>query len=259
MGAVAAVVLGLVAAFAFRGTASLAAPPVSAHFAVARQVQVRPPDLSFPSCEQQLEHAPPSDPRLAVLGASFTAGVGSSPGHSWAVQLARHLHWGTVVYGVPGAGYVRPGAGHGGPVRTEAARAGLPKLNPSLVIVQVGHDDIGVPPAAERQRVTQAINFIQSQAPHARLVLLTVFPGRSASAAAARTDQAITTAARAADPGVIIIDPLTGHWTFPHIKDGLHPTAAGSSWIASQVAAVLHADGIHPAHASQAPPICIHA
>ena len=82
---------------------------------------------------------------------------------------------------MPGAGYVRPGAGHGGPVAAEVARVGLRALAPSLIIVQAGHDDIGVPAALERQRVTQAIAAIRAQAPQARIALLTVFPGRVAA------------------------------------------------------------------------------
>ena len=74
--------------------------------------------------------------------------------------------------------------------------------------MQAGHDDIGVPPALERQRVEQAVGVIRADAPRAKIVLLTVFAGRSHAAAASRTDRAIVTAARAADPAVIIIDPL---------------------------------------------------
>jgi len=256
--ALAAAVMVLGWAVTMRGAASLATTaPVQAYVAAARHG----PAPSLPACEQQLERAHPgAGTRLAVVGASFTAGVGSSPGHSWAALLARHLHWDAVIYGVPGAGYVRPGAGHGGPVRTEVAHLGLPKLDPSLIIVQAGHDDIGVPTATEEQRVTQALDAIRAQAPRAQVVLLTVFPGRAPLPAAARTDQAITAAARAADPQVIIIDPLTGHWIFPHIHDGLHPTAAGSAWIAARVAAILAAHGIHPAPSTTpSPVICEHA
>ena len=61
----------------------------------------------------------------------------------------------------------------------------------------------------ERQRVTQAIALIQAEAPQARIALVTVFPGRRRPAARVyQTDQAIVAAARAADPGVIIMDPL---------------------------------------------------
>ncbi len=272
--AAAVVVLGLAVAAHPRGSAapappaprsaatSLPAADAAAYVAAAHQRVGEPAPAAPAACEPRLEQSkPPGPPRMAVVGASFTAGVGSGPGRSWAVLLARRLHWDAVVYAVPGAGYVRPGAGHGGPVAAEAARLGLRALAPSLIVVQAGHDDIGIPPALERQRVTQAIAAIRAQAPQARIALLTVFPGRSPLTAAYRTDQAIVTAARAADHAVIIIDPLTGRWTFPHVRDGLHPTPAGSAWIAGQVAAILRDYGVHPAPAAAGPGpvICDHS
>jgi acyl-CoA thioesterase I len=225
--------------------------PVAAYPVVFRHPEPGPghPRSSLSACETEFG---PARPRLVVVGASFTAGVGSGPGRSWAVLLARRLHWDAVVYGVPGAGYVRAGARRAGPVVAEVDRLGLRALRPSLIVVQAGHDDIGVPPGLERQRVRQAIAVIRAEAPRARIALLTVFPGRSPAAAAYRTDQAIVTAARAAGPAVIIIDPLTGGWRYPHVHDGLHPTAAGSVWIAAQVAAILRDHGIHPALAPAA-------
>jgi acyl-CoA thioesterase-1 len=210
--------------------------------------------LGEQACEREIEGASRTGvPRVAIVGASFTAGVGSGPGRSWAVLLARHLRWDAVVDGIPGAGYVRAGAdrpGSRGPVAAEIARAGLRALRPSLVIVQAGHDDIGVPPALERHRVEQAVGLIHAEAPRAQIVLLTVFPGRSHRAAASRTDLAIVAAARAADPDVIIIDPLAAGWKYAHVRDGLHPTAAGSAWIAGRVAAVLREYGVRPAPVS---------
>jgi lysophospholipase L1-like esterase len=217
------------------------------------------PHQSLASCEQHLESSPPpSVPRMAVVGASFTAGVGSSPGHSWAAQLAGQLHWNAVIYGVPGAGYVRPGVGHGGPMMNEVARAGLHQLSPSMVIVQAGHDDIGVPASVEQQQVTRTLDAIHAQAPSARIVLLTVFAGKSPPPAAYGTDQAIISAARSADQSAIIIDPLTGKWTFPHISDGLHPSPAGASWIAHQVATALRHQGVPAGPAGHDPVICHH-
>jgi lysophospholipase L1-like esterase len=211
-----------------------------------------------PGCEQELERvARPGGPRLVIVGASFTAGVGSGPGRSWAVLLARHLRWDAVVYGVPGAGYVRAGAGRRGPVAAEIARVGLRALHPSLVIVQAGHDDIGVSPGLERRRVEQAVALIQAEAPQARIVLLTVFAGRSPRAAADRTDQAIVQAARSADRTVIIIDPLAAGWTYSRVRDGLHPTAAGSAWIAGRVEAILREHGVRPAPAVPGRPALI--
>jgi lysophospholipase L1-like esterase len=135
-------------------------------------------------CEQKLEraqrqrHDGHSVPALAVIGASFTAGVGpGNPGKSWAVLLARMLRWDAVIYGVPGAGYVRAGAGRQGPVAAEIARLDLRALTPALVIVQAGHDDIGVPLRLEQRRVQQAIALIHAKTPRARIALLTVFAG----------------------------------------------------------------------------------
>jgi hypothetical protein len=55
------------------------------------------------ACEQRLEREPRTDPRLAIAGASYTAGVGPGvPSRSWAAVLARTLRWDCVIYGVPG-------------------------------------------------------------------------------------------------------------------------------------------------------------
>jgi hypothetical protein len=69
-------------------------------------------------CEQQLlPGRRPSVPTVAIVGASFTAGVGAEdPAGAWAVLLARQLHWNAFVYGVPGAGYLHAGLGRKGPV-----------------------------------------------------------------------------------------------------------------------------------------------
>ena len=204
-------------------------------------------------CEPKLERAQrqPTDghgvPALAIVGASFTAGVGpGNPGKSWAVVLAGLLHWDAVIYGDPGAGYVRAGVGRKGPVAAEIAQVDLRALTPALVIVQAGHDDIGVPLGLERSRVEQAVALIHAEVPQARIALLTVFAGRSPSAAAYRTDHAIVTAGRAADRNVIIMDPLAAGWTFPRSHDGLHPTAPGSAWIARTVAGILREHGVRP-------------
>jgi len=154
------------------------------------------------------------------------------------------LHWNADVYGVAGAGYVHPGAGHLGPVAAELDRIDLRELDPALVIVQAGHDDIGVPVRTEERQVRQVIALIRADAPGARIALITVYATHSPTPAAYRTDRAIVTAGRAADPGVIIMDPLGSHWSFQRAPDGLHPTQAGSVWIARTVAGILRADDV---------------
>jgi lysophospholipase L1-like esterase len=205
------------------------------------------------TCEHRLERARPRAARtLAVVGASFTAGLGPGAAtRSWAVLLAHTLHWYAVVDGVSGAGYVRAGFGGRGPVAAELTRVGLRALTPSLVIIQAGRNDIGVPLRAEQQRVRQAIALIRAQAPRARIALITVFTTRHsrlarryAAAAAYRTDRAIVAAATAADRNVIIMDPLAAGWSFARSHDGLHPTTGGSQWIARTAAGVLRSHGI---------------
>jgi lysophospholipase L1-like esterase len=207
---------------------------------------------SLAACEQRLESTARGIPAMAIVGASYTAGVGPrNPELSWAFQLARALRWNAVIDGVSGAGYVRPGAGGQGPVARLLTREGLAALDPALVIVQAGHDDAGVPPGVERDRVRQAIALIRAEAPRARIALLTVFTRRSPSLPAAlfQTDAAIVAGALAADPGAIIMDPLTEHWDYQHFDGGLHPTAAGDTSIAVKVADILRAHGVLPAAA----------
>jgi lysophospholipase L1-like esterase len=223
-------------------------------FAPEQQHVPRPPA----GCEARIEVGQGrGGSRVTIVGASFTAGVGAgNPDRSWAVLLARMEHWDAVIYGDPGAGYVRPGVRHQGPVAHELAQVGLRALRPALVIVQAGHNDIGEPLPVVQSRVAQAIALIQTEAPQARIALLTVFPGRSHAPRVYQTDQAIVTAAQAADPGVIIMDPLTGHWSFPRARDRLHPTATGDARIALKVAGILRAYELVPAPAGDGGLIC---
>jgi len=188
--------------------------------------------------------AAPARRRLVVLGASFTAGVGApAASGSWAVRLAELIEWPAVTVGVPGAGYTRPGLDHLGPLSRELSRVDLAAIHPSVVVIQAGHDDGRVPEPVEADRVAALVRRLRAEAPAARLALLTVFsrPGASSAVVAAelRTDFAIVSAARAADPRVIVIDPLRGHWRFPRARDGLHPTALGHLLIARRVARAL--------------------
>ncbi|MGB9185026.1 MAG: SGNH/GDSL hydrolase family protein [Solirubrobacteraceae bacterium] len=185
-----------------------------------------------------------SRPLLAVVGASFSAGVGARDCyHAWPQDLARILHWRVVVSADPGAGYVDPGAGHRGPFSRLVSRLDLVRLHPKVLIIQGGHDDIGRPLAQIRHRVQSLVAAIHRQLPQTRLAILSVFGrGRRPSQAALATDRAIVTAARHADPAILLFDPLAGRWHFPRIGDHLHPTAAGHRWIAQRLAGGLLAN-----------------
>jgi lysophospholipase L1-like esterase len=223
----------------------------------------KPAMISFATtlaaCEARIERGPHKVPTVAIVGASFTAGIGpDNPEQSWAVDLARQLRWNAVIYGVPGVGYVRTGATGRGPVARMLSQESLRKLAPALVIVQAGHDDIGMPGRLERRRVAAAVNLIHTAAPAARIALLTTFAlTLDGSPALRQTDEDIVAAGTTADPDAIVMDPLAGRWKFSRASDGLHPTAAGDAWIARTAAAILLAHGVRPAPVtSPAPVIC---
>lgn len=210
-------------------------------------------------CETRIEGTTHQAPTAAIVGASYTAGVGpGNPEQSWAVQLTRELHWNAVVYGVPGAGFARSGPGGPGSMSGLLEAEDLPRLNPALVIVQAGFDDNGVPEAVEASRVRAVTDQIRAAAPNARIALLTTFGYTADGTPELRaTDQTIVAAARAADPTVIIMDPLAGHWQYARAGDGLHPTAAGDQWIARRVAAILAANNVRAARADgTSPAVC---
>jgi acyl-CoA thioesterase I len=195
-----------------------------------------------PSGQEQPAQADGADrPVLAVVGASFSAGVGAgSPRKAWPEDLGRLLGWRAVVSADPGAGYVNPGERHRGPFSRLAARLDLAALDPKVVIIQGGHDDIGQPLSLVRDRVESLLHQIHREAPRALLVVLTVFTrGSRPSRAAYATDRTIVAAARRAEPGILVLDPLVGHWHFTRVADRLHPTAAGHRVIARRIAAAL--------------------
>ena len=182
-----------------------------------------------------------SGPLLAVVGASVSAGVGAGHRHdAWPEDLGRLLGWRVAVEADPGAGYVDPGEGDRGPFSRLTSELELGRLHPRAIIIQGGHDDIGRPLPLIRDRVKSLFAEIHREAPHAVLVILSVFVrGNRPSTAAVATDRTIVSAARRADSRVVVVDPRVEHWHFPRIGDHLHPTAAGHRWIARKLAAVL--------------------
>jgi lysophospholipase L1-like esterase len=231
--------------------------PQTGHVAGQPRPRLRAVDSPLGACEAGLERGPRHAPTVAIVGASYTAGVGpDNPAQSWAVGTARLLRWNAVIYGVPGAGYVHPGTGGRGPMSRLLAAEGLGTLDPALVIIQAGHDDVGVPAGFEARGVAATVRQVQAADPGARIALLTTFSGSLGGYPALRaTDHAIVAAGTAADPGVIIMDPLAGHWRYQHADGGLHPTAGGDAWIARAVAGLLAAHGVAAAPPTPAAPV----
>jgi lysophospholipase L1-like esterase len=171
-----------------------------------------------------------------VLGASISAGTGSTPEQAWPAVVGRCLGRRVVVGAVPGAGYVATGHDARGPVVRLLREADLPRLEPSLVVLQAGHNDIGTPGPQLRSAVTTAVETARREAPRAPVALITVVAHAGDPSAAARaTDATIVDAARRADPRVVVLDPLAEGWSFPRVADGLHPTATGQRLLAGHV------------------------
>jgi lysophospholipase L1-like esterase len=188
-------------------------------------------------------------PLAVVVGASITQGVGAMcPVDAWPYLLAGAMGWRLAVSGVSGAGYVRT-VRAGGPFLNQLRGLHVLEQGPSIVILQGGHNDVGESTAALRRRVTATVGMVRHEAPQAKLVLLTVFPGGIPTKAQRRADNTIVSAARRADPHVLIVDPIAQHWHYPTIKDHLHPTDAGYRWIAQRMERDLRSDGIKPTHA----------
>ena len=231
--------------------------PQTGNVAGQPRPRLRAVDAPLGACEARLEHGPRRAPTMAIVGASYTAGVGpDNPAASWAVGTARLLRWNAVIYGVSGAGYVHPGPGGRGPMSRMLAAEGLGQLEPALVIIQAGHDDAGVPAGFEAGRVAATVRQVRQADPGARVALLTTFSvAPDGYPALWATDHAIVAAGTAADPGVIIMDPLAGQWRYAHAGGGLHPTAGGDARIARTVAGLLAAHGVAAAPPSAAAPV----
>lgn len=200
-----------------------------------------------------------SGPLAVIVGASFTAGVGAAnPTRAWSVDFARWLGWRALVVGDPGVGYVRPGGDHLGPLWRLLALVGLSRLEPSLVVVQAGHDDHGVPTSFEEERVSGLYAKLSTELPDARLAAITVFaragvPTRTEEL----TDRAIVAGIERADPAVVVMDPLQEHWRFDRSHlDGLHPSTTGATQITYLVERDLEDRGVWRDQNGAPRPIC---
>lgn len=180
-------------------------------------------------------------PVLAVVGASFSAGVGArGAARAWPADLGRILHMRVVVSADAGAGYLSRGVGRRGPFAALASKLNLARLRPAVLLIQGGHNDINRPAGAITRSVHGLIGQVRCATPGTRIGILSVFPsGATPSRGAVAADHTIVAAARSADPHVLVFDPIAQHWHFPRLRDQLHPTPAGHEWIAERVAVGL--------------------
>lgn len=238
-GVVAVVVLAVAAAVLgvwrpWLPTPSAAPIGASADAAAGAPTTVAPAPLTLP------EH-----PTVLVFGDSWTYGsAASEPTLGYAYLLAGLLDGETIVNGVRGSGYLKPGLD--GPTFGERIAQLDPTLTPDLVIIQGSINDRAQGVAGYRDAVNAAWDAMAAKYPEAAIVVLGPAPHElPVGAATARIDKDLSDLAAAR--GWWYISPVAQNWITPQnyldvidVEIGRkHPSTEGHRYLAEKVAAAL--------------------
>jgi lysophospholipase L1-like esterase len=210
--------------------------PVTAPVARAEAVAAAPAPLTLPE-----------NPTVLVFGDSWTYGsAATDPTLGYAYVIGRTLGWNTIVDGVRGSGYLKPGL-DGGTFGERIAQLD-PTLDPDLVIVEGSINDRRLFPTGYRQAVASAWDALAALYPDARIVILgpapQVLPVEKPTAA---IDADL--AAMAATRGWWYISPLGEDWITPSnyasVIDSSDfgrdpPSPEGHAYLAQRLAEDLH-------------------
>lgn len=187
----------------------------------------------------------PDRPTVLVFGDSWTYGSAASvPTLGYAYLLADLLGGETIVDGVRGSGYLKPGLD--GPTFGERIAALDPALSPDLVIIQGSINDRAQGVAGYREAVTAAWDAMAATYPDATIVVLGPAPHElPVGAATARIDTDLS--ALAAARGWWYISPIAQDWiTEQNYLDVIdvevgrkHPSTEGHRYLAEKLAAAL--------------------
>lgn len=228
----------------------LAAAVTAAVLGVWRPWIAAPTDTPLLASEEIVAVAPaplvlPEHPHVLVFGDSWTYGsAASSPTLGYAYVLAELLGGETVVDGVRGSGYLRPG--FDGPAFGERIGALDPAIDPDLVIVQGSINDRDQGVEGYREAVTAAWDALAATYPESSIVVLGPAPHiLPVEAGTARIDEDL--AALAGARGWWYISPIEQDWiTAFNYRDVIdidpgnrHPSTNGHRYLAEKVAAAL--------------------
>lgn len=189
----------------------------------------------------------PAQPTVLIFGDSWTYGsAASDPTLGYAYVVAGVAGWATVVDGVRGSGYLRPGID--GPDFGTRIAALDPAIDPDLVIVQGSINDRRQPAKGYRAAVDAAWDRLAAVYPRAQIVILGPAPQvLPLEKTTARIDRDLRDAAAAR--GWWYISPVQDDWittdNYASIIDtGAgrdHPSTAGHRYLAERLAAAVDA------------------
>jgi lysophospholipase L1-like esterase len=187
----------------------------------------------------------PQYPIVLVFGDSWTYGSAATRStEGYAYLLGPLLGGQTIVKGVRGSGYLKPGID--GPTYGERIHALTPGLNPDLVVIQGSINDRKQGEAGYRDAVNAAWDSLTALYPDAQIVVLGPAPHElPVGEATARIDQDL--AELAAVRGWWYISPVGQDWiTTENYLDVIdvdlgrqHPSTAGHAYLAERVAGAL--------------------
>ncbi|WP_176697181.1 SGNH/GDSL hydrolase family protein [Microbacterium sp. 3J1] len=187
----------------------------------------------------------PEDPTVLVFGDSWTYGsAATEPTLGYAYVLADLLDGETIVNGVRGSGYLKPGLD--GPAFGERIAALDPGLAPDLVVMQGSINDREQGAAGYREAVDAAWDAMSAKYPDATIVILGPAPHElPVGAGTARID--VDLGELAAARGWWYISPIADGWistqNYLSVIDvdlgRRHPSTDGHRYLAEKVAAAL--------------------
>lgn len=212
--------------------APTAAPPLPV--AAPEKAVIQPAPLTLPA-----------EPRILVFGDSWTYGsAASDPTLGYAYRVGERLGAETVVAGVRGSGYLKPGL-DGGSFGERIAQLD-PAFDPDLVILQGSINDRRLYGPGYSDAVTAAWDQLVATYPRATIVVLGPAPQvLPVERPTAEIDDEL--AALAAGRGWWYISPIDEAWITEANYDAVidtgvgrdHPSTAGHAYLADRVVAAL--------------------
>ena len=191
----------------------------------------------------------PLEPRVLIIGDSFTEGYGASgPSATWAAIAAESLQWRATIDGVGGTGFTKYTATDGRQGldyrRRLAMHAGAGEQY-DLVVIQGGLNDWQATLSAEVTNVRATVAQSRRSWPDAPVI---VFGPTSPPATVVAQRYAAAIASTAEAEGAVVVDPTgTRPWINAanaarfDVGDGLHLNDAGYLYLAARFAAEIDA------------------